>query len=106
MSTKPTIPTPPPAPLSQQQQEVADFIAEMKMLAPAASAGGERGRLVFAMDATMSREPTWDMALRLQGTCSAQLRRLGASTCSSSFSGGSMIVVPPRGSRIPMRLRA
>jgi hypothetical protein len=25
MSTKPTIPTPPPAPLSQQQQEVADF---------------------------------------------------------------------------------
>lgn len=26
-----------------------------------------RGRLVFAMDATMSRQPTWDAACRLQG---------------------------------------
>ena len=26
-----------------------------------------RGRLVFALDATMSRQPTWDLACRLQG---------------------------------------
>lgn len=44
--------------------EVADFIARMKTLAPAATTG--RGRLIFAMDATMSREPTWDLALGLQ----------------------------------------
>ena len=67
MSTEPTITTPPSASLSEQQQEVADFIAKMKMLAPAASTGRERGRLVFAMDATMSREPTWDLALKMQG---------------------------------------
>jgi hypothetical protein len=28
---------------------------------------GGRGRLIFALDATMSRQPTWDMACRLQG---------------------------------------
>ena len=28
---------------------------------------GERGRLLFAMDATASREPTWDQACRIQG---------------------------------------
>lgn len=43
---------------------VADFVAKMKALAP--KGGAARGRLVFAMDATMSRQPTWDMALSLQ----------------------------------------
>ena len=28
---------------------------------------GRRGRLVFALDATMSRQPTWDLAQNLQG---------------------------------------
>ncbi len=30
-------------------------------------AAGKRGRLVFALDATMSRQPTWDLAQSLQG---------------------------------------
>ncbi|MDX1484704.1 MAG: VWA domain-containing protein [Alphaproteobacteria bacterium] len=30
-------------------------------------AGGGRGRLIFAMDATASREPTWDRACHIQG---------------------------------------
>jgi hypothetical protein len=33
---------------------------------PRASGGG-RGRLIFALDATASREPTWDRACRIQG---------------------------------------
>jgi hypothetical protein len=45
-------------------RNVTDFIARMKSLAPVG--GTARGRLVFAMDATMSRQPTWDMALGLQ----------------------------------------
>jgi hypothetical protein len=45
-------------------QSVADFVAKIKALAP--HQGANRGRLVFAMDATMSRQPTWDMALSLQ----------------------------------------
>jgi hypothetical protein len=44
--------------------DIADFVRRMKELAP--HAGTARGRLVFAMDATMSRQPTWDMALALQ----------------------------------------
>jgi hypothetical protein len=43
---------------------VTAFVARMRSLAPAG--GSKRGRLLFAMDATMSRQPTWDMALALQ----------------------------------------
>lgn len=46
------------------ETEIADFVAQMKTLGPRVGAG--QGRLIFAMDATMSREPTWDMALGLQ----------------------------------------
>jgi hypothetical protein len=40
------------------------FLEEMKTLAPAQGQG--RGRLVFALDATMSRQPTWDLAQSIQ----------------------------------------
>lgn len=42
--------------------EIAAFLKAAKSLA--SSAG--RGRLIFALDATMSRQPTWDMAVSLQ----------------------------------------
>ena len=42
--------------------EVAAFLARVKAAAP--PQGG--GRLVFALDATMSRQPTWDLACSLQ----------------------------------------
>ena len=32
----------------------------------AGPAAGQRGRLIFALDATMSRQPLWDTACRLQ----------------------------------------
>lgn len=34
---------------------------------PAQRAGPGRGRLIFALDATMSRQPTWTLAAELQG---------------------------------------
>jgi hypothetical protein len=40
------------------------FLEEMKRLAPVQGQG--RGRLVFALDATMSRQPTWDLAQSIQ----------------------------------------
>lgn len=55
--------------------EVADFLAKMKTLAPVTGEG--RGRLVFAMDATMSRAPTWDMALKLQGDMFRAVKEVG-----------------------------
>ena len=45
--------------------EVAAFLDQVKSLGPAVTAG-KRGRLIFALDATMSRQPTWDTACALQ----------------------------------------
>jgi hypothetical protein len=41
------------------------FLSDAQRLAPAAM--GKAGKLVFALDATMSRQPTWDLATKLQG---------------------------------------
>ncbi|MGQ0672997.1 MAG: VWA domain-containing protein [Hyphomicrobium sp.] len=55
--------------------DVADFVARMKALTPAS--GKDRGRLIFAMDATMSRQPTWDMALAQQSEMFRAVRDVG-----------------------------
>lgn len=47
--------------------EVADFLNKVSELQKFQAPGTGQGRLIFAMDATMSRQPTWDMALNLQG---------------------------------------
>ena len=41
--------------------------AFLRKAAAVAAPAGKRGRLVFALDATISRQPTWDLALSLQG---------------------------------------
>jgi hypothetical protein len=53
-----------PAPASVRP-EVAAFLDKVKTLGSTVTAG-KRGRLVFALDATMSRQPTWDTACALQ----------------------------------------
>ncbi len=45
--------------------EISAFLAEARNT-PAVRAGN-RARLIFALDATLSRQPTWDLALALQG---------------------------------------
>ena len=55
--------------------DVADFVRRMKELGPLTATG--RGRLVFAMDATMSRQPTWDMALALQADMFHAVKAVG-----------------------------
>lgn len=45
--------------------EIDSFLAKVASMTPSV-APGQRGRLVFALDATMSRQPTWDTACRLQ----------------------------------------
>lgn len=44
--------------------EIDAFLAKAKTLGPRTD--GKRGRLAFALDATMSRQPTWDLACKLQ----------------------------------------
>jgi hypothetical protein len=51
-------------PAASSSKDVDAFLARVRALSPQTTTG--RGRLVFAMDATMSRQPTWDMALALQ----------------------------------------
>lgn len=55
--------------------EVADFIAKMKSVGPLCT--GARGRLIFAMDATMSRAPTWDLALAHQAEMFDAVKAVG-----------------------------
>jgi hypothetical protein len=63
-----------PAPATSDA-EVADFVRRMKELGPRAGTGN--GRLLFAMDATMSRQPTWDMALALQADMFHAVKAIG-----------------------------
>ena len=52
------------------------FVKRVRSM-PAAGAGGERGRLLFAMDATASRGPTWDRACQIQGEMFSETAALG-----------------------------
>jgi hypothetical protein len=54
--------------------EVAAFLAEAAARRPGP---GGRGRLVFALDATMSRQPTWDLACALQAEMFEAAGRVG-----------------------------
>jgi hypothetical protein len=45
--------------------EIDAFLKQTRQLAPAHDAA--RGRMIFALDATMSRQATWDIACDLQG---------------------------------------
>ena len=60
---------------AQARPDVAAFLDKVKSLGSAVTAG-KRGRLIFALDATMSRQPTWDTACTLQ----ADMFREAAST--------------------------
>lgn len=65
----------PPAAARSSSDEIADFLSKVKSLGPRTAPGA--GRLIFAMDATMSRQPTWDMALSLQSEMFAAVRDVG-----------------------------
>src|SRR2546421_8331685 len=56
--------------------EIDAFLAQVKGLAPTAEPG-RRGRLIFALDATMSRQPMWDTACRLQADMFREAAAIG-----------------------------
>ena len=57
-------------------EDVAAFVAKARALSP--HAAGAKGRLIFALDATMSRQPTWDMACALQADMFREAAALGS----------------------------
>src|SRR5262249_13877257 len=56
--------------------EIDAFLARVKDLAPNGESG-RRGRLIFALDATMSRQPMWDTACRLQADMFREAAAIG-----------------------------
>lgn len=56
----------PAAPTRTDRPDIARFLARARSMAPAAGDEAGAGRLIFSLDATMSRQPTWDAACSLQ----------------------------------------
>lgn len=63
-------------PAASSRAEIEAFIHRARSLAPPVEPGG-RGRLIFALDATMSRQPTWDQACRLQADMFTEAAAIG-----------------------------
>jgi hypothetical protein len=61
---------------TSSQSDIAAFVAKARAMSP--HAAGSRGRLVFALDATMSRQPTWDMACALQADMFREAAGIGS----------------------------
>jgi len=59
---------------TSSRAEVDSFLEQVRGLQPAVSG---RGRLIFAMDATMSRQPSWDLALELQADMFRAVKAVG-----------------------------
>ena len=58
------------------QSELDRFLQKVAST-PTSGRTGDRGRLIFALDATASREPTWDQATHIQSEMFAETRSLG-----------------------------
>jgi hypothetical protein len=63
-------------PTEHSASEIAEFLAKVATT-PVKRPGGKRGRLIFSLDATASREPTWDRACHIQSEMFAQTASLG-----------------------------
>lgn len=63
-------------PSKSSQSEVDAFLRKVAET-PLIKSPGERGRLIFAMDATASREPTWDRACHIQSEMFSETTSLG-----------------------------
>lgn len=55
-----------PSESTSSSSDVNAFLRAVAAAPKPAVGAGQRGRLIFAMDATASREPTWDQACHLQ----------------------------------------
>jgi hypothetical protein len=55
--------------------DISAFLQKAKEIKPQADSGG---RLVFALDATMSRQPTWDQACHIQAEMFREADKIGS----------------------------
>jgi len=67
--------------------EIDAFLAKARELAPARGGGG---RLLFALDATASREPVWDRAMQIQSEMFLEASRIGSLSVKLAYYRGFM----------------
>jgi len=60
--------------LASSDADISSFVAAVRK---APRPGDGRGRLIFAMDATMSRQPSWDRALAIQSEMFRETAAIG-----------------------------
>lgn len=71
-----------------QSAAVAAFLQKVGQLGAVKPASGRCGRLLFAVDATASRQPTWDVACSLQSEMFLATRDLGGLAVSLAYYRG------------------
>ena len=64
-------------PQKSSRPEVEAFLEKIKAT-PVVKHSEQQGRLLFAMDATASREPLWDRACHIQGQMFEETATLGS----------------------------
>ena len=84
--------------------EVDLFLNKVALAAHKGGAGG-RGRLIFAMDATASREPVWDRACHIQGQMFESTNLLGGLDIQLCYYHGFEVFQATRWCRNPSELR-
>jgi hypothetical protein len=67
---------------------VAAFLQKVASMPTVRPASGRPGRLIFAIDATASRQPTWDRACQLQGEMFLAVRDVGGLAVSLCYYRG------------------
>jgi hypothetical protein len=66
-----------PAPTFNKRAEIEAFLRKVRAPASSSTAAGARGRLIFALDATESRQPSWDIACQLQAEMFQEAAAIG-----------------------------
>ena len=74
-------------PAKSGQAEIDAFLAKVAST-PVVRTGGSRGRLIFAMEATASREPAWDRACQIQSEMFLETETLGGLDIQLCYYGG------------------
>ncbi len=70
-------PKPVLVPQPDSRRDVEAFLGRLAAVPSPQRGTGTRGRLIFAMDATASREPTWDTAIQIQAEMFSETAALG-----------------------------
>jgi len=73
---------------SKSTRSEVDAFLERVARAPAIKPAGAKGRLIFAMDATASRQPSWDRAIHIQAEMFEETKALGGLSIQLAFYRG------------------